>query len=204
MRWNRYFALFAAGLMVTPALAAPVVVPAARTAGGDYIQVTPVIPVDTTGAYVATGYTGPVAAQLPAALGATTSAASLSVAPATDAVYPTVGTPSAAAANAIAPSASTAAESSHIAKASAGNLYRVAITTGGTAGYLMAFNAVSAPADGAVTPLLCRVIAANASLTVSFAEMPARYGTGITFVFSSTGCLTKTASATAFFEWSVQ
>lgn len=112
-------------------------------------------------------------------------------------------TPTASANNAIAPGSSTVVESSHVAKASAGNVYRVSITTGGTAGYLMGFNATTAPADGAVTPSLCRVIAANSSLSVSYADMPARWGTGITFVFSSTGCFAKTASATAFFEWSV-
>lgn len=112
--------------------------------------------------------------------------------------------PQSSAAGAIVPSASAAVESNHVAKASAGNLYRVAITTGATAGYLMVFNATTAPADGAVAPLLCRAIAATSSLSIGLADMPARYTTGITLVFSSTGCFTKTASATAYFEWSVQ
>jgi hypothetical protein len=111
-----------------------------------------------------------------------------------------VATPTAAAANAIVPVATSAVAGSLVVKASAGNLYRASITTGGSAGYLMGFNATSAPADGAVTPLLCRVVAANSTLTLSFAEMPSRFGTGITLVFSTTGCFTKTVSATAYIE----
>lgn len=108
--------------------------------------------------------------------------------------------PSPDSASAITPSVSTATEGSRVLKASAGNLYRISITTGGSAGYLMVFNATSAPADGAVTPAICRVIAANSSLEVNFSNMPSRFTTGITAVFSTTGCFTKTVSATAMFE----
>jgi len=75
----------------------------------------------------------------------------------------------------------------------------VAITTGGAAGFLMVFDATSAPADGAVTPRICRVVAANSSLEVVF-NAPVNFGTGITAVFSTTGCFVKTSSATAFIE----
>ncbi|WP_397586798.1 hypothetical protein [Sphingobium fuliginis] len=101
---------------------------------------------------------------------------------------------------AIVPVASTAVESNRVFKASAGNLYRLSITSGASAGYLMVFNATTAPADGAVTPLVCRAIAASSTLTISFSDFPARFSTGITAVFSTTGCFTKTASATAYFE----
>lgn len=107
------------------------------------------------------------------------------------------------AAGAIVPGSSSAAEGSHIACGAACNVYRVSVTTGGTAGYITGFNATSAPADGAVTPVLCRAVAANSTLSISYADMPSRWSTGATFVFSSTGCFTKTISATAFFEWSV-
>jgi hypothetical protein len=112
-------------------------------------------------------------------------------------------TPQSSATAAITPGASPAVEGGRVAKASAGNVYRVSITTGAAAGYLLGFNAIAIPADGAVTPSMCRVVAANSTLSVSYADMPARWGTGVTFVFSSTGCFTKTISATAFFEWSV-
>ncbi len=92
----------------------------------------------------------------------------------------------------------SAAASSLVLKASAANLYRVVVTSGASAGYVMIFNATSAPADGAVTPVDCRAIAANASLSISYADAPARLTTGATVVFSTTGCFTKTASATAF------
>ncbi|OQW42091.1 MAG: hypothetical protein A4S12_07055 [Proteobacteria bacterium SG_bin5] len=101
---------------------------------------------------------------------------------------------------ALSTSVSGAAETARAIKTSgAGNLYRVAITTGGAAGFLMVFDATSAPADGAVTPRICRVVAANSSLEVVF-NAPVNFGTGITAVFSTTGCFVKTSSATAFIE----
>lgn len=118
--------------------------------------------------------------------------------------WPVLNYPSSAAAAGIAEIASTAAESNHVLKASAGNLYSVTVTIGATSGYLMVFNAMSAPADGAVTPAYCVALpATNTSLAVNW-SMPANYSTGITAVFSSTGCFTKTASATAAFFAQVQ
>jgi hypothetical protein len=109
--------------------------------------------------------------------------------------------PTAAAAAGITPVVSAAVESSHILKASAGNLYSVYVTTGATAGYLMVFNATSAPVDGAVTPNECAYVPANSTTSVSYLPGPVGvYSTGITAVFSSTGCFTKTASATAYFH----
>jgi hypothetical protein len=112
--------------------------------------------------------------------------------------------PTSSANGAIAPIVSTVAESAHILKASAGNLYRASVTAGASAGFLMVFNATTAPADGAVTPLVCRPVAANGQVEANFAGLPARFSTGITAVFSTTGCFTKTASATASFEGYVQ
>lgn len=112
--------------------------------------------------------------------------------------------PTSAASAAIVSVVSAAAESSHVLKASAGNLYRLAVTTGATAGFLLVVNAAAAPSNGVVTPLLCRQIAANSSLEVDHAALPDRYGTGITALFSSTGCFTLTLSATAMFEGAVQ
>lgn len=103
------------------------------------------------------------------------------------------------------PVVSTAAEGSRVLKASPGTLYALYITSGASAGYIMTFNATSAPADGAVTPINCVVIAANATIALSFAPHPPEYySTGITAVFSTTGCFTKTISNTAFFHALVQ
>lgn len=111
--------------------------------------------------------------------------------------------PTATSTNAITPVVSTAAESSHILKAGAGNLYGLSVTTGAVAGYVLIFNATSAPADGAVTPTHCYSVPALSSLGVDW-KMPAAFSTGITAVFSTTGCFTKTASATAFFSGAVK
>jgi len=105
---------------------------------------------------------------------------------------------------AIAIAPSTAIESNHVFKASAGNLYRVALTNGASAGFLLVFNATTAPADGAVTPRICRAVQANGSVEVDHSGAPDYFDTGIVAVFSTTGCLTKTASATGFFEGSVK
>lgn len=107
--------------------------------------------------------------------------------------------PTSVAAMAITPAATTAAASNLVVKASAGNLYQWAVTSGASAGYVMIFNATSAPADGAVTPAACRVLAANSTLSSTYTR-PARFSTGITIVFSTTGCFNKTASATAYIE----
>lgn len=99
------------------------------------------------------------------------------------------------------PVSSAAVGSNLVIKNAAGALYDVYVTTGSVAGYLMIFNLTSAPSDGAVTPAQC--IEAPANTTVGWAAdgMPSEnYSTGITAVFSSTGCFTKTASATAFFH----
>lgn len=106
--------------------------------------------------------------------------------------------PSSAAGGAIAPTATSAVAASLVAKASAGNLYDWQVTSGASAGYVLLFNATSAPADGAVTPVQCVAVAANSTVGSSMHGIPERYSTGITVVFSTTGCFTKTSSATAF------
>lgn len=108
-----------------------------------------------------------------------------------------VASPSAAAAVGITPVVTSVAAGSLVVKATPGNLYSVQIGTAGSAGFLMMFNATSAPADGTVTPVFCKAVAANT--TAEFPLIPpAAFSTGITAVFSTTGCFTKTISATAF------
>lgn len=94
--------------------------------------------------------------------------------------------------------ATSAAAGALVVKASAGNLYGLNVTSGATAGYIMVFNAIAAPADGTVTPAKCIPLAANAGIDLNYRATPTYFGTGITVVFSSTGCFTKTSSATAF------
>jgi hypothetical protein len=106
---------------------------------------------------------------------------------------------------AITPGASSALETSHVLKASAGNLYSINVVTTTVSGYLMTFNAVSVPVDGAVTPIECVPVTSNSAASISFSGAPPDfYSTGIIAVFSTTGPFTKTSSATAFFKWRVQ
>ena len=114
----------------------------------------------------------------------------------------TVQTPTDSAGAAIVPVASAALTTGQVLKASAGNLYGYNVLAT-VAGYLMIFNSTTVPADGAVTPLICLPLAAGAGVDRSF-DIPRRFTTGITLVFSSTGPYTKTASATAFLGGAVQ
>lgn len=109
--------------------------------------------------------------------------------------------PSSSSSIGITPVVSAALESSHVLKAGAGNLYSCYVTTGGTPGWLLIFNATSAPVDGAVTPIEAIQAPANSTVGWDCGDAPPDvYSTGITAVFSSTGPFTKTASATAFFK----
>lgn len=108
---------------------------------------------------------------------------------------PVAVTPSGAVAAGIVPVSSGAAASSLVIKASAGNLFGVyATNTTATNGFLLVFNAASAPADGAVVPLACVSMAGNSTASISYdGGAPARYGTGIVAVLSSgANCFTKT------------
>lgn len=103
----------------------------------------------------------------------------------------------------IPPIVSTSAESSHVIKASCDPVagcrlidFEVTSTVGG---YVLVFDATVAPADGAVTPVKCYQMGAG-TLGVQFAANPMKATSGIVLVFSTTGCFTKTASATAFFS----
>jgi hypothetical protein len=113
--------------------------------------------------------------------------------------------PTSNAAAGITPVVSSAVESGHVLKASAGNLYSVYVTTGAVAGFLMVFNSTTVPADGAVTPIECQPAPANGIASLTFNPGPVEsYSTGISVAFSTTGCFTKTASATAFFHGVIQ
>lgn len=115
--------------------------------------------------------------------------------------------PSAVAAVAIAPTVSGALQSGNVLLSAAGNLYTLSVTITTVSGYLMVFDATSAPGDGAVTPKVCQPVnsnGTNGAVSMTWGNIPLRFATGITAVFSSTGCFTKTASATAVFSAQVQ
>jgi len=99
---------------------------------------------------------------------------------------------------------SGAAESSHVLKATPGLLNGFSASSGATSGYVMIFDATTAPSDGAVTPKFCYALPASQTTGASWVEYPVYFVNGIVIVFSSTGCFTKTASATAFFTAQVQ
>lgn len=97
---------------------------------------------------------------------------------------------------------STTGESSHVFKSTGpGYLYSLGTTTS-AAGWLMVFNTTTAPSNGAVTPANCYQVAANTSVLFPYAT-PFPFSTGITAVFSSTGCFTLTL-ANAFFAAQVR
>lgn len=107
---------------------------------------------------------------------------------------------SAIAAAGVVVNATTVASGSLIVKASAGNLYGYNVTSGASAGYVLIFNSATVPADGVVTPARCMPLAANTGLEVDMRGQPTFFSAGIVIVFSTTGCFTKTISATAFID----
>jgi hypothetical protein len=100
--------------------------------------------------------------------------------------------------------ATAAVSAGFVLRAGATNLAGLSVTTGGTAGYVMLFDATAVPADGAVTPTRCLPIAANTGLDLNFRGSPLRFDNGVVVVFSSTGCFTKTGSATAYLAGDIQ
>lgn len=97
----------------------------------------------------------------------------------------------------IAPVQSSAVESNHVLRSKPGAIYGLSVTSGASAGYVLVFDATVAPADGAVTPVFCYQLPATSTVSVSYAPAAA-FANGAVVVFSTTGCFTKTASATAF------
>ena len=103
----------------------------------------------------------------------------------------------------IGPVATPTATGSLIAAARPAKLYSLVVTTGASAGFVMLFDQTTVPADGTVTPAYCFSIPATTTLSGPWIY-PASFGTGIVAVFSTTGCFSKTISATAFISAQVQ
>lgn len=101
----------------------------------------------------------------------------------------------------IAPVVSSALESNHVIKAGSGTLISAYVTTGAVAGYLLVSDSTTAPSAGgaAIAPIACVYAPANATTSIGGQGGPAIIAsTGITLVFSTSGCLTNTASNTVF------
>jgi hypothetical protein len=109
----------------------------------------------------------------------------------------------------ITPGVAGSASSSLVLKAAAGNLYSV-YANSTVSGYLMVFNATSAPMNGSTTAGVAandmvQCVGPSTNPFLSFNPGPPEvYSVGITAAFSSTGCATLTLSATAFIHGSVQ
>lgn len=112
----------------------------------------------------------------------------------------------------IAAQASADSVSNLVAKSSGGKLFEFMVKIAATTGYVMVFDGTALPSNGAVTPCsathvsgcqtICYPVLSNGTLggaAFSFAS-PGLYAFGITLGFSSTGCDTLTASATAKFS----
>lgn len=99
---------------------------------------------------------------------------------------------------------SGATEGNHVFKVGSGSLYGFSVTVGSAKGFVMIFDAASDPADGAVAPYRCYPVETDGTfgngtgLWPPGAALP--FQTGLVLAFSSTGCFTKTESASAFFS----
>lgn len=128
--------------------------------------------------------------QLPTTLGIKAAAASLSVVPASDAIFPVGYVP-------VLPVPTGVATTALVLKNAAGSLFGLSATAGATAGYLMLVDAATTPAAGAVAPKRVWQLAAGQTLEVGF-PMPLKMVSGAVLLFSSTGPYTYTASNAAF------
>lgn len=179
--------------LALPALAQPAQVPVVLNTSGQPIPAQAHICVDLSGAYVPCGTPGAATETTLQEIADNTADT------VTELQTPATSLPPLSPTNdttlGIAPTSSTSAEACHVMKASAGNLYS---TSGyiGAAGFIMVFNATSAPADGAVTPTTWAYAPAAGSWSIDYGAIPQAMSTGITVCASSTGPLTKTAYST--------
>lgn len=99
---------------------------------------------------------------------------------------------------------SSSAESSHVLKSSAGSLLGLIVTAGASAGYVLVYDAKTAPSNGTVTPVLCFYMPATSTIVEAWETHPLAFNNGIVAVFSTTGCFSQTTSSTAFIHGQVQ
>lgn len=94
------------------------------------------------------------------------------------------------------------AAKSQVLKSTPGYLVRLSVNIGATAGYVLLYDATSAPADGTVAPRWCETVAGNGTLgtaVLDFKTPLAFPSNGIAAVFSTTGCTTQTGSNATFY-----
>lgn len=120
-------------------------------------------------------------------------------------VDPTTGLPAAGGAVPIAPSSTAVAASGLVLKAGPGLFFGGSAVSTAT-GYLLLYDAVALPSNGTVTPKECVPMpTAGVAGTISAGPGTAlSMSTGIVLAFSTTGCFTQTASATAFITGQAQ
>lgn len=93
-----------------------------------------------------------------------------------------------------------AATGTIIATSGPGAIESINVVNGTTAGFFVAYDAGTLPADGALDPALirrCLPIAANTGI-IETPRAPVIYYYGLTFFVSSNSCTTKTAVTYAF------
>ncbi len=99
---------------------------------------------------------------------------------------------------------SGAAEAGHLLKTGSGILCALTAVVGATSGYLLVFDAVACPSNGAVTPIWFAPVYSNGTNGAAYVAWPSGAAlpaaTGIAACFSTTGPFTMTSSATASFQ----
>jgi hypothetical protein len=95
--------------------------------------------------------------------------------------------------------ASTALEGSHIFSALPINLYEMTVSAlTAEFAWLLVFDAIAVPADGAVTPLAALQSGGLTPVQITFGGAPAAFVHGVVGVLSSTGLFVKTSGPTGF------
>lgn len=94
--------------------------------------------------------------------------------------------------------ASAAAVSSFVLRIQPGGVDFIQVNSTTVAGWVMLHNAVAAPSNGAVTPVLTWQLPANSTMDRGF-DPPLEMTVGAVLTFSTTGPTTQTLSATASF-----
>lgn len=99
----------------------------------------------------------------------------------------------------IIPATTTASASSLLIKAAPGVLnYLLVYNNTAVATHVLVIDAAAVPADGAVTPKICRQVGANATVELNYSGGPGvAFSNGIVAALTTTGsCYTKTTGAT--------
>lgn len=113
-------------------------------------------------------------------------------------------------AQSVVPPQSTASSSSSLILATTtAQLYGFELFSGPTAGLVMVFASATVPANGAVTPVKCYPVAANASVSIAYQPAQIVMTNGTTIVFGANdgtvnACFNLTKQAAAFISGEAQ